>query len=73
MRAGEAEPLADAGIILRRLSQYADFSPEELAILNELGDNTEKLPAGAELMTECEPMNRPHLLLARHCPKSRSP
>ncbi|HEV2562555.1 MAG TPA: Crp/Fnr family transcriptional regulator [Rhizomicrobium sp.] len=64
MRTLEAEPLADSGIILRRLSQYAEFSPEELAILNELGNDTEKLPAGSELIVECEPMNRPRLLLS---------
>jgi CRP-like cAMP-binding protein len=64
MRTIDTNSPADAGIILRRLSQYAEFSPEELAILNELGDNTEKLSAGAELIVECEPMNRPHVLLS---------
>ena len=60
----EAEPLADPGIIIRRLSQYAEFLPEELAILNEMGGRTEKLPPGSELVMESEPLNRPRLVLS---------
>jgi CRP-like cAMP-binding protein len=63
MNATDAGFSADPAIVRRRLSQYADFAPDEMAVLDGLGAGIERLPAGTELVMEHEKLNRPRVLL----------
>lgn len=53
-----------AELIVRRLSQYADLSTEEISLLRGLSESPERLPAGAELVSEGAKLDSPRLLLA---------
>ena len=53
-----------ADLLVRRFSQYADLSPEEISLLRGLAESPERLPAGAELVAEGQKLNSPKLLLA---------
>jgi len=53
-----------AELIVRRLSQYTELSPEEVSLLRGLSESPERLPAGAELISEGQRLDRPRLLLA---------
>jgi len=51
-------------LIIRRLSQYADLASDEIELLHSLSETPERLPAGAELISEGERLENPRLLLA---------
>jgi CRP-like cAMP-binding protein len=53
-----------AELIVRRLSQYADLSPEEVSLLRGLSESPERVPAGTELISEGQKLDVPRLLLA---------
>jgi CRP-like cAMP-binding protein len=63
MNAADPGFSADPTIVRRRLSQYANFAPDEMAVLDGLGAMIERLPVGTELIMEREPLNRPRVLL----------
>ena len=53
-----------ADLLLRRLSQFAELSEEEIAILESLPANTEELAAGTELVHEGTLLDTPRVLMA---------
>jgi CRP-like cAMP-binding protein len=60
----EPEHPDQSELIIRRLSQYADLASDEIELLRSLSETPERLPAGAELISEGERLENPRLLLA---------
>ncbi|HEY1614949.1 MAG TPA: Crp/Fnr family transcriptional regulator [Rhizomicrobium sp.] len=63
-RALGLDATSSTDLVIRRLSQFADLSREEIAILVSLTENTQEVPAGTELVHEGQLMDMPRLLMA---------
>ncbi len=54
----------DGAMLLRRLSQLADFSPHEIELVRGACANVEEIPAGTQLFAEGDHLNRVTLLVS---------